>query len=188
MIPIEIVTTASELGTKMGKLNSSMIEETDQTKTKRIYSTEMDLSAINPAKGNQNTPHCSATCINICWLNSLVLNWSFLFAGLSNMKLDDVEEFVSVMKSMWTCLFHQSSWTGLCLFQPLLYTLVFSCADSLEFAPIAEKIVGNFMNLRITYKFNYETECVWFIVYTKNIQWLLNEFMKQNFLLLILNA
>uniref|UniRef100_A0A0R0FJP6 Uncharacterized protein n=1 Tax=Glycine max TaxID=3847 RepID=A0A0R0FJP6_SOYBN len=66
----EIVTTASELGAKMAKLNSSMIEETDQTKTKRIYSTEMDLSAINPAK------------------------------GLSNMKLDDVEEFVSVMKSM----------------------------------------------------------------------------------------
>ncbi|KAG5027885.1 hypothetical protein JHK87_011399 [Glycine soja] len=59
----EIVTTASELGTKMGKLNSSMIEETDQTKTKRIYSTQMDPSAINPVK------------------------------GLSNMKLDDVEEF-----------------------------------------------------------------------------------------------
>ncbi|RZC10490.1 Protein MIS12-like isoform B [Glycine soja] len=63
LIPIEIVTTASELGTKMGKLNSSMIEETDQTKTKRIYSTQMDPSAINPVK------------------------------GLSNMKLDDVEEF-----------------------------------------------------------------------------------------------
>lgn len=129
MIPIEIVTTASELGTKMGKLNSSMIEETDQTKTKRIYSTQMDPSAINPVKGNQNTPHCSTTCINFCWLNSLVQNWSFLFAGLSNMKLDDVEEFVSVMKSMWTCLFHQSSWTGICLFYPLLYTLIVFRAD-----------------------------------------------------------
>ncbi|TKY54971.1 chromosome, centromeric region [Spatholobus suberectus] len=70
LIPIEIVTTASELGMKMGKLNSSMIEETDQMKTKRIYSTEMDLSAINPAK------------------------------GLSNMKVDNLEEFASVMKSM----------------------------------------------------------------------------------------
>lgn len=60
----EIVTTASELRMKMGKLNSSMIEETDQMKTKRIYGTEMDLSAINTAK------------------------------GLSNVKLDDIEGFV----------------------------------------------------------------------------------------------
>ncbi|CAJ1944286.1 unnamed protein product [Sphenostylis stenocarpa] len=66
----EIVTTASELGVKIGKLNSSMIEETDQMKTKGIYSTELDLSAVHSAK------------------------------GLSKMKLDDVEEFVGVMKSM----------------------------------------------------------------------------------------
>lgn len=46
--------TASELGMKMGKLNSSMIEETDKMKTKRIYSKDIDLSAINTAKGNQN--------------------------------------------------------------------------------------------------------------------------------------
>ncbi|RDY10182.1 Protein MIS12-like protein [Mucuna pruriens] len=64
----EMVTTASELGMKMGKLNSNKIEETEQMKTKRIYSTEMDLSAINPAK------------------------------GLSKVKLDDLEEFASVMK------------------------------------------------------------------------------------------
>ncbi|KAK7347055.1 hypothetical protein VNO80_21581 [Phaseolus coccineus] len=61
---VEIVATASELEMKMGKLNSSMIEETDQMKTKRIYSTEMDLSAVHSAK------------------------------GLSNEKLDDIEEFV----------------------------------------------------------------------------------------------
>ncbi|XP_020228240.1 protein MIS12 homolog isoform X2 [Cajanus cajan] len=66
----EIMTTASELGMKMGKLNSSMIEETDQMKIKKIYSTEMDLSAINSAK------------------------------GLSNLKLENLEEFASVMKSM----------------------------------------------------------------------------------------
>ncbi|KAK7347392.1 hypothetical protein VNO80_21922 [Phaseolus coccineus] len=48
----------------MGKLNSSMIKETDQMKTKRIYSTEMDLSAVHSAK------------------------------GFSNEKLDDIEEFV----------------------------------------------------------------------------------------------
>ncbi|BAT76479.1 hypothetical protein LR48_Vigan01g269100 [Vigna angularis] len=66
----EIVTTASELGMKLGKLNSSMIEETDQMKTKRIYSTEMDLSAVHSAK------------------------------GLSNKNLDDIEEFVGIMKSM----------------------------------------------------------------------------------------
>ncbi|QCD80767.1 protein MIS12 homolog [Vigna unguiculata] len=66
----EIVTTASELGTKLGKLNSSMIEETDQMKTKSIYSPEMDLSAVHSAK------------------------------GLSNKKLDDIEEFVGIMKSM----------------------------------------------------------------------------------------
>ncbi|KAL9326316.1 hypothetical protein ACSQ67_006961 [Phaseolus vulgaris] len=65
----EIVATASELEMKMGKLNSSMIEETDQMKTKRIYSTEMDLSAVRSAK------------------------------GLSNEKLDNIEEFVSIMKS-----------------------------------------------------------------------------------------
>ncbi|WVZ09362.1 hypothetical protein V8G54_013892 [Vigna mungo] len=67
---LEIVTTASELGMKLGKLNSSLIEETDQMKTKRIYSTEMDLSAVHSAK------------------------------GLSNKNLDDIEEFVGVMKSM----------------------------------------------------------------------------------------
>ncbi|KAL9328508.1 hypothetical protein ACSQ67_003511 [Phaseolus vulgaris] len=66
----EIVATASELEMKMGKLNSSMIEETDQMKTKRIYSTEMDLSAVHSAK------------------------------GLSNEKLDDIEEFVGIVKSM----------------------------------------------------------------------------------------
>jgi len=66
LIATEIVTTASELGTKLGKLNSSMIEETDQMKTKSIYSPEMDLSAVHSAKGNQNFIHCSATCINFC--------------------------------------------------------------------------------------------------------------------------
>jgi len=64
LIAIEIVTTASELRTKMGKLNSSMIEETDQMKTKGIYSSEMDLSAVHSAKGDQNFIHCSATYIN----------------------------------------------------------------------------------------------------------------------------
>jgi len=63
LIAIEIVATASELEMKMGKLNSSMIEETDQMKTKRIYSTEMDLSAVRSAKGKQNFIHCSATYI-----------------------------------------------------------------------------------------------------------------------------
>jgi len=57
----------------MGKLNSSIIEETDQMKTKRIYSTEMDLSAVHTAKGNQNFIHCSATYINFWYLNSLIL-------------------------------------------------------------------------------------------------------------------
>lgn len=60
----EIVNTASELGMKMGKLNSSMIEETDKMKTKRIYSEDIDLSAINTAK------------------------------GFSNVKLDDLEGFI----------------------------------------------------------------------------------------------
>ncbi|XP_027333345.1 protein MIS12 homolog [Abrus precatorius] len=64
----ELATTASELGMKMGKLKTNMIEETEQMKTKRIYSTETDLSAINPAK------------------------------GLSNVKLADLEEFVTFMK------------------------------------------------------------------------------------------
>ncbi|KAK7388808.1 hypothetical protein VNO78_23635 [Psophocarpus tetragonolobus] len=66
----EVVNTASELGKKMGKLNSSTIEETDQVRTKRIYISEMDLSTTNPGK------------------------------GILNMQLDDVEEFISVMKSM----------------------------------------------------------------------------------------
>ncbi|KAL2338260.1 hypothetical protein Fmac_012706 [Flemingia macrophylla] len=64
----EFMTTASELGMKMGKLNSSMIEETDQMKTKKI--TGMALSTINTAK------------------------------GFSNMTLENLEEFASVMKSM----------------------------------------------------------------------------------------
>ncbi|KAJ1394723.1 hypothetical protein SESBI_33973 [Sesbania bispinosa] len=66
----EIVKTASELGMKMGKLNTNMIEESEQMKTKRVYSTEIDLSAINPTK------------------------------GLSNVKLEDLQEFVTIMKSM----------------------------------------------------------------------------------------
>ncbi|KAK7265056.1 hypothetical protein RJT34_32672 [Clitoria ternatea] len=66
----ELVTTASELQMKMGKLNTSMIGETEQMKTKRIYSSEMDLSAINPAN------------------------------GLSNEKIDDLEEFVTFVKSV----------------------------------------------------------------------------------------
>ncbi|XP_061365204.1 protein MIS12 homolog [Gastrolobium bilobum] len=66
----EIVTTASELGMKMGNLKTRMIEEAEQMKTNRTYSPETDLSAINPAK------------------------------GLSNVKLDDLQEFVTIMKSM----------------------------------------------------------------------------------------
>lgn len=66
----EIVTIGSELRMKMGKLKSSMIEETEQVKTKRIYSTEIDLSAINLAK------------------------------GLSNAKLEDLQEISTTMKSM----------------------------------------------------------------------------------------
>ncbi|KAK7330234.1 hypothetical protein VNO77_24422 [Canavalia gladiata] len=66
----ELVTTTSELGMKMGKLNTNMTEETEHMKTKRIYGTEMDLPAINPAK------------------------------GLSNVKLDDLEEFVTFMNSV----------------------------------------------------------------------------------------
>lgn len=45
-----------------------MIEETEQVKTKRIYGKEMDLSAINLAKGNQNIIQSPATCINLSML------------------------------------------------------------------------------------------------------------------------
>lgn len=68
------MTTASELRMKMGKLNPDMIEETEQMKAKRIYGAEMDLSAINPAKGNQNIIHCFETCINFRRLNSIFLS------------------------------------------------------------------------------------------------------------------
>ncbi|XP_012574329.1 protein MIS12 homolog [Cicer arietinum] len=66
----EIMATASELRIKMGKLNTNMIEETAKMKAKRIDSSEMDISALNAAK------------------------------GLSNTKLEDLQEFVNLMKSM----------------------------------------------------------------------------------------
>nr|XP_004508604.1 protein MIS12 homolog [Cicer arietinum] len=66
----EIMATASELRMQMGKLNTNMIEETAKMKAKRIDSSEMDISALNGAK------------------------------GLSNTKLEDLQEFVNLMKSM----------------------------------------------------------------------------------------
>ncbi|OIW19690.1 hypothetical protein TanjilG_18500 [Lupinus angustifolius] len=65
----EIVTTAAELRTKMTKLKTGMIEENEQVKIKRICTNEMDLSAINPAK------------------------------GLSNAELEDLQEILTTMKT-----------------------------------------------------------------------------------------
>ncbi|KAE9601887.1 hypothetical protein Lal_00041024 [Lupinus albus] len=65
----EIVTTGSELRTKMKKLKTSMVEESEQVKTKGICTKEMDLSDINPAK------------------------------GLSNAKLEDLQEILTTMRS-----------------------------------------------------------------------------------------
>ncbi|KEH32067.1 hypothetical protein MTR_4g110120 [Medicago truncatula] len=61
--------TASELRMKMGKLNTNMIEETGKVKAKRIDNNKMDISAIYAAK------------------------------GLSNTKFEDLQEFVTLMKS-----------------------------------------------------------------------------------------
>ncbi|CAL0330564.1 unnamed protein product [Lupinus luteus] len=66
----EIVTTASELRTKMRKLKTGMIEESEQVKIKRICTKEVDLSSINPAK------------------------------GFSNAELEDLQEILTTMKSM----------------------------------------------------------------------------------------
>lgn len=65
----EIMATASELRLKMGKLNTNMIEETGKMEAKRIDNNKMDISAIFAAK------------------------------GLSNTKLEDLQEFVTLMKS-----------------------------------------------------------------------------------------
>ncbi|PNX96637.1 hypothetical protein L195_g019847 [Trifolium pratense] len=61
--------TASELRLKMGKLNTNMIEETRKMEAKRIDNNKMDISAIYAAK------------------------------GLSNTKLEYLQEFVTLMKS-----------------------------------------------------------------------------------------
>ncbi|GAU19005.1 hypothetical protein TSUD_193430 [Trifolium subterraneum] len=65
----EIMATASELRLKMGELNTNMIEETGKMEAKRIDNNKMDTSAIYAAK------------------------------GLSNTKLEDLQEFVTLMKS-----------------------------------------------------------------------------------------
>ncbi|XP_045832505.1 protein MIS12 homolog [Trifolium pratense] len=65
----EIMATASELRLKMGKLNTNMIEETRKMEAKRIDNNKMDISAIYAAK------------------------------GLSNTKLEYLQEFVTLMKS-----------------------------------------------------------------------------------------
>ncbi|XP_016197255.1 protein MIS12 homolog isoform X3 [Arachis ipaensis] len=65
----EIMTTAAELGTKIKKLNTTTIEESEQTKTEVVYSPELDLSYIKPCK------------------------------GLSNTNLDALQKFASIMKS-----------------------------------------------------------------------------------------
>ncbi|WJX95655.1 hypothetical protein P8452_76946 [Trifolium repens] len=65
----EIMATASELRLKMGKLNTNMIEETGKMEAKRIDNNKMDISAIFAAK------------------------------GLSNTKLEDLQEFATLMKS-----------------------------------------------------------------------------------------
>ncbi|XP_052113481.1 protein MIS12 homolog isoform X2 [Arachis duranensis] len=65
----EIVTTAAELGIKIRKLSTTTIEESEQMKTKVVYSPELDLSSIKSGK------------------------------DLSNMNLDDLQKFASIMKS-----------------------------------------------------------------------------------------
>ncbi|XP_028763619.1 protein MIS12 homolog [Neltuma alba] len=66
----EIVTTASELGTKLGNLKSSMTEQTEQMNTSGIYKRKKDLSATDYAK------------------------------GLANVKFEDLQEFFTVMKGV----------------------------------------------------------------------------------------
>jgi len=56
----EIMTTASELRLKIGKLNTNKIEETGKMKAKMIDNNKMDISAIYASKGNQNIFRCSA--------------------------------------------------------------------------------------------------------------------------------
>ncbi|MED6151823.1 hypothetical protein PIB30_086059, partial [Stylosanthes scabra] len=46
----EIVTAAAELGIKIKEQNTTTIQELEQTKTKVVYSPELDLSSIKPAK------------------------------------------------------------------------------------------------------------------------------------------
>ena len=60
-VPVEIMTTPSELRMKMGKVDTNMIEETGKMKAKMIDNNKMDISAIYVAKGNQNIIHCSET-------------------------------------------------------------------------------------------------------------------------------
>ncbi|AES91356.1 putative centromere protein Mis12 [Medicago truncatula] len=65
----EIMTTASELQLKIGKLTTNKIEGTGKMKAKRIDNNKMDISAIYASK------------------------------GLSNTKFEDLQEFVTLMKS-----------------------------------------------------------------------------------------
>ncbi|XP_020971348.1 protein MIS12 homolog [Arachis ipaensis] len=65
----EIVTTAAELGIKIRKLSTTTIEESEQMKTKVVYSLELDLSSIKSGK------------------------------DLSNMNLNDLKKFARIMKS-----------------------------------------------------------------------------------------
>ncbi|KAL1373130.1 hypothetical protein AAHE18_01G252300 [Arachis hypogaea] len=69
LFPIEIVTTAAELGIKIKKLNATTVEESEQMKTKVVYNPELNLSSIKPGK------------------------------DLSNMNLDDLQKFANIMKS-----------------------------------------------------------------------------------------
>ncbi|KAJ7956543.1 protein MIS12-like [Quillaja saponaria] len=66
----EVVTTASELGIKMGKLKTSMNEEIGRTKTRSIYLTDINFCTTDPCK------------------------------GLSNAELKDLQEFLAIVKNM----------------------------------------------------------------------------------------
>ena len=50
---LDITTTASELGTKLGNLKSDMTEQAEQRNVNRIYSKKIDLHATDYAKGIQ---------------------------------------------------------------------------------------------------------------------------------------
>ncbi|KAI9088394.1 hypothetical protein K1719_029843 [Acacia pycnantha] len=66
----EIATTASELGTKIGNLKSSITEQTEQMNTNGIYNQKNDPSATDYAK------------------------------GFSNVKYEALQEFLTVMKNV----------------------------------------------------------------------------------------